>query len=129
MRNLHLTFALCSASQMLDKILWPSQNIWTLSDKGFPLPEQTWFGNERQLILITINKRYRYCIYLNSIPILPLNTFLPWIVFPPYFSKSVNKNIWLFWNFEILWPKKVYKSNSKETYLSLYFFLIVTDYY
>ena len=35
MRNLHLTFALCSASQKywwrFRKILWPSQNTWTLS--------------------------------------------------------------------------------------------------
>ena len=35
MRNLHLTFALCSASQKywwrFRKILWPSQNIWTLT--------------------------------------------------------------------------------------------------
>ena len=35
LRNLHLTFVLCSASQKyvrwrFPKILWPSQNIWTL---------------------------------------------------------------------------------------------------
>ena len=28
--NLHLTFVLCSASVRCCKILWPSQNIWTL---------------------------------------------------------------------------------------------------
>ena len=35
LRNLHLTFDLCSASQIrlrFRKILWPSQNIWTLRD-------------------------------------------------------------------------------------------------
>ena len=33
LRNLHLTFVLCSASQKwrFCKILWPSQNIWTLN--------------------------------------------------------------------------------------------------
>ena len=33
LRNLHLTFVLCSARWRFRKILWPSQNIWTLISK------------------------------------------------------------------------------------------------
>ena len=31
LRNLHLRFVFCSASKIFQKILWPSQNIWTLN--------------------------------------------------------------------------------------------------